>query len=148
MPNHYTLEKNSIKIEVETKEKRNKTRFEKYLEFLFTDVIALCSNAFVPFDRTYVLQETVVRYIQHTFSFFNNNFITFRKCWSGFLWILSKEDNKMFINLAWRIPSVYTFCSTYVIPTASSLSLNSGGRHKLHKIQEKILTVLDYKFQS
>lgn len=146
VPNHYTPEKFPLRQKL--KPKGSKIRFKRYLELLFTDVIALCCNAFVPFDRTYVLQETVFRYMQHTFPFFNNYFITFRKCWSGFLWMLPKEDNKMFINLAWGIPSVHTFCSTHVIPTTSFLCLNSGGRHKLHKTQEEILTVLDYKFQS
>lgn len=95
-----------------------------------------------------MLKEAVFRYVQHTFPFFNNFFKTFRKCWSDFLWILPKEDSKMFVNLAQGIPSVHAFCSTDVIPTPSFLSLNPGGRHRLHKTQEKILTGLDYRFQS
>lgn len=124
------------------------SKVQRYLELLFTDMIALCFNTFVPFDRIYVLREAVFQYIQHAFPFFNNFFRTFRTCWPGFLWILPKEDSKMFINLAWGIPSVHTFCSTYVTPTPSFLSLNSGGRHRLHKTQEKIMTGLDYTFQS
>lgn len=80
----------------------------------------------------------------HTFPFFNNFFRTLRNCWSGFLWILPKEDSKTFMYLARAVPSVHAFCSTYVLPIPSFLSLNSGGRHRLHKAQEKILTGLDY----
>lgn len=47
------------------------------------------------------------------------------------------------MNLAEDIPNVHTFCSTYVIPIPPLLSLNSGGRHRLHKTQEEVLTGLD-----
>lgn len=128
------------------KPKRSKVR--SYLKLLFTDVPALCFTALAAFDRIYVLKEADFRYIQHAPPIFNNFSRPFRKFWSGFLWFLPKEDSKMFMNLAWGIPSGHAFCLTYVIPTPSFLVLNSGGRHRLHKTQEKILTGLDYRFQS
>lgn len=130
------------KFPLRQKLKPTGSKFQRYLELLFADVMALSFNDFVSFDRVHLLKEEEFSYTH--ISIFNNFFRTLRNCWSGFSWILPKEDSKTFMYLARAVPSVHTFCSTYVLPIPSCLSLNSGGRHRLHKAQEKILTGLDY----
>lgn len=139
VPNHYII-KSYIKVEAETNEKQGSEVFGTFMcrcdSLIFQSICSLWYSTLAQRRRVFI-------YIQHTFPFFNNFFRTFRNCWSGFLWILPEADNKTFMNLAEDIPNVHTFCSTYVIPIPPLLSLNSGGRHRLRKTQEEILTGLD-----